>query len=124
MMRRGIPRSDQGLTVVCEKCAETIVAGFDIAECAAAERDSALVRDDDEREPETTQSQASIEHAGEEVNVRGVEQVAGPATAPCGGRKIGVAAEGVIAIEKDSGEHGEGYGLTRRKESDRVGESG
>lgn len=83
--------------------AEGVVAGVDVADGAAGAGDTALVGDDDDGEAGGAEACEGVGHAGQGVDMGRVEQVAGGAGSPGGGGEVGVAAEGVVAVEEDGG---------------------
>ena len=96
----GVDRAKRScdLRIVREHGSEPIVGAFDVVEGAAGARDAALRGVENDEEPGLFQRSARVGSAGEEVHVRGVEQVAGRAVTPRGLGEVGVSDDGVVSV--------------------------
>ena len=84
-----------------DEFAQAIVACVDIAHGATRAGDAALVGDDDDAVAGILECVECFGDAGEEEGELGLEHVAPLDAFPCGVGEIGVAVDGVIAIEED-----------------------
>ena len=93
-----------------EQHAQAVVACVDIAHGAAGAGDAALVGDDDERVAGVLEGDEGLAAAGDEERELGLEQVAPLDALPRGVGEVGVAVDGVVAIEEDGGAGGVAVG--------------
>lgn len=96
----------QCLFCVMDEVAHAIVAGIDIVHGATRAGDAALVGDDDDAVASVFERMECFDDAGEEQRELRLEQVAPLDILPSRVREIGVAVDGVIAIEEDRGAWG------------------
>lgn len=81
--------------------AEGVVAGVDVGDVAVGTGDATLVGDDDDGKAGLAEFLKRGRDAGHGVDMGGVEQVAGGGGAPGEVGQVGVAADGVVAVEED-----------------------